>query len=123
MQFSPVSCYTLLLRPKYLPQTPFSNTLSLCSSLIVRDQVSHPCNRTGRAVLKFTTNSLHLLSKNHCCMFRRLTVGLAIGETCAWSAVVHYCQPDCTVSVRQSTSRTNLRSYTYKKYLSFVAMC
>jgi hypothetical protein len=28
------------------------------------------------------------------------------------------CQPDCTVSMRQSTSRTNLRSYTRSIYCS-----
>jgi len=61
-------------------------------------------------------------NKTHCCMFRLLTPDLdigAIGETCGWStfcswasAVLHYCQPDCTASVRQSASRRNLRSYT-----------
>jgi hypothetical protein len=33
---------TLSLGPNILLNTLFSNTLSLCSSLIVRDQVSHP---------------------------------------------------------------------------------
>jgi hypothetical protein len=60
MQIFPLSCYTFPLRSKYLSQTPFSNTFSLCSPLNVRDQVSHPCNRTDVPV-KFTTNSLHLL--------------------------------------------------------------
>ena len=51
-------------------------------------------------------------------MFRRLAVDLdvdAVGEACVWSAfsssvsaVLHYCEPDCTVSVRQSTSGRSL---------------
>jgi hypothetical protein len=36
-----------LLRPNILLRTLFSNTLSLCSSLSVRDQVSHPYKTTG----------------------------------------------------------------------------
>ena len=34
-----------------LPQHLFSNTLSLCSFLIVRDQVSHPCKTEGSIIL------------------------------------------------------------------------
>jgi hypothetical protein len=33
-----------LFGPNILPSTLFSNTLSLCSSFNVRDQVSHPLN-------------------------------------------------------------------------------
>ena len=47
MQFSPVSCSCLALMPKYLPSKVFWNTLSLCSSLNVRDQVPHPNSTTG----------------------------------------------------------------------------
>ena len=39
MQSSLVPYYLVPLRPKYLPQHPFSNTLSLRSSLNVEDQV------------------------------------------------------------------------------------
>jgi hypothetical protein len=37
-----------LLGPNIPLRTQFSNTLSLCSSLSVRDQVSHPYKTTGR---------------------------------------------------------------------------
>jgi hypothetical protein len=36
------------LGPNILLSTLFSNTLNLCSSLIVRDQVSHPYKTTGK---------------------------------------------------------------------------
>jgi hypothetical protein len=42
MQFSPTSYTPFLFGPDILLSTLFSNTLSLWSSLIVRDQVSHP---------------------------------------------------------------------------------
>jgi hypothetical protein len=45
MQFSPTSCQFIsssLFGPNTLLNTLFSNTRSLCSSLNVRDQVSHP---------------------------------------------------------------------------------
>ncbi|PNF31822.1 hypothetical protein B7P43_G09339, partial [Cryptotermes secundus] len=41
MQFSPASCPSLF-GSNILLNTFFSNTLSLCSSLKVRDQISHP---------------------------------------------------------------------------------
>jgi hypothetical protein len=37
-----------LFRPNILFNTLFSNTLYLCSSLNVRDQVSHPYRTTGQ---------------------------------------------------------------------------
>jgi hypothetical protein len=43
-----VPCYLVQLRPKYLPRTIFSDTLSLYSSFIVRDQVSYPCKRQAK---------------------------------------------------------------------------
>jgi hypothetical protein len=42
MQFSQILCYLVLLRPKYSPQHPISNTLSLRFSPTLIDQVSHP---------------------------------------------------------------------------------
>jgi hypothetical protein len=45
VQLFPLSCH---LGPNILLRTLFSNTLSLCSSLTVRDQVSHPYKTTGR---------------------------------------------------------------------------
>jgi hypothetical protein len=48
MQLSPRSVF-LPFRSKYLPQNiMFSETLSPCSSLKVRDQVSHPYSTTGK---------------------------------------------------------------------------
>ena len=38
------SVTSALLGPKILRSTLFSHTLSMCSSLNVKDQVSHPCN-------------------------------------------------------------------------------
>lgn len=38
---SPLPCYLVPLRPKYLPHTLFPNTLSLCSSLYEKDHVLH----------------------------------------------------------------------------------
>jgi hypothetical protein len=40
-----------LVGPNILLNTLFSNTLSLCSSLNVRNQVSHPYNTTGRIMV------------------------------------------------------------------------
>jgi hypothetical protein len=53
---SPVT--SSLLGPNILLRTLFSNTLSLCSSLSVRDQVPHPYKTTGTimvlCILTFT---------------------------------------------------------------------
>jgi hypothetical protein len=46
---SPVT--SSLFGPNTLPRTLLSNTLSLCSSLSVRDQVSHPYKTTGRIMV------------------------------------------------------------------------
>jgi hypothetical protein len=43
--------FSSLLGPNILLRTQFSNTLSLCSSLSVRDQVSHPYKTTGRIMV------------------------------------------------------------------------
>src|SRR5215470_8142193 len=53
---SPVA--SSLLGPHILLSTLFSNTLSLCSSLSVRDHVSHPHKTTGKiVVLYFVSNT------------------------------------------------------------------
>jgi hypothetical protein len=39
-----------LLGPNILLSTLFSNILNLCSSLNVKDQVSHPYNTTGKII-------------------------------------------------------------------------
>jgi hypothetical protein len=45
-----------LLGPNILLSALFSNTLSLCSSLSVRDQVSHPYKTTGKTTVLYTLN-------------------------------------------------------------------
>ena len=42
IQFPPLPCYPIPLRPKYLHQQTFLEHLGLCSYLSMRDQVSHP---------------------------------------------------------------------------------
>ena len=53
MQFSPLPCYLISLKFKYRPQHPTPNTFSLCSSLTVRDQVSHPHKTTGKFMVRY----------------------------------------------------------------------
>ena len=48
---SPVTSF--LLVPNILLSTLFSNTLSLCSSLNVSDQVSHPYKTTGKIIFLY----------------------------------------------------------------------
>jgi hypothetical protein len=43
-----------LLGPNIFLSTLFSNTLNLCSSLIVRDKVSHPYKTTGKIITQKT---------------------------------------------------------------------
>jgi hypothetical protein len=50
--YSPVT--SSLLGPNIVLSTLFSNTLSLCSSLSVRDQVSHPYKTTGKITVLYT---------------------------------------------------------------------
>jgi hypothetical protein len=47
MESSPASHHFLPLRSKHSPQHPVLKYLHLCSSLSVRDQVSHPY-KTGK---------------------------------------------------------------------------
>jgi hypothetical protein len=49
---SPVT--SSLLRPNILLSTLFSNTLSLCSSITVTDQVSHPYKTTGKIIVLYS---------------------------------------------------------------------
>jgi len=53
MLFSPLPYYFVPLRPKYSPQHPILNTLSLGSSLNVGDQVSHPYKTTGKIIFLY----------------------------------------------------------------------
>jgi hypothetical protein len=58
MQLSPASCHFIPLGPNILLGTLFSSTLSLCSSLNVRDQVLHPYRSTGKTtILGYDTKS------------------------------------------------------------------
>jgi hypothetical protein len=55
-QFFPPSCHfiphpSVLLGPNILLSVLFSNTLNLCSSLNLRDQVSLPYKTTGKIVV------------------------------------------------------------------------
>jgi hypothetical protein len=54
MEFPPTSCHFISLRTKIPLSTLFSNTLSLCSSLNVRDQVSHSNRTTGKIIFFYT---------------------------------------------------------------------
>jgi hypothetical protein len=53
VQLSPFYCYFIPLWSKYSPRTLFSNILIICSSLNVRDQVSHPYKTTGRVMVLY----------------------------------------------------------------------
>jgi hypothetical protein len=50
MQFSPPSRHFIPLRCKYSPQHPVLDTINLCSSLNVRDLVSHTYRTTGKII-------------------------------------------------------------------------
>jgi hypothetical protein len=55
IQFSPPSSNSSLTGPNIPLSTLFANTLSLCSFLSVRDEVSHPYETTGKfSFLVFT---------------------------------------------------------------------
>jgi hypothetical protein len=53
MQFSPPSRHLIPLGPNILLSILFSNTLSLCSSLNVRDRVSHSYRTTGKIIVLY----------------------------------------------------------------------
>jgi hypothetical protein len=62
MQFPPISRH-FSFQCKYSPQHLFANTLSLCSSLNVRDQVSHPYRTTGKIIILYILNGMFLDSR------------------------------------------------------------
>jgi hypothetical protein len=53
MQYCPTLYYFISSRPKYCPQRPVLNNLSLCSFLSVTDQVSHPYKATGKIIILY----------------------------------------------------------------------
>jgi polysaccharide pyruvyl transferase WcaK-like protein len=59
MQFSPS-----LFSPNILLSNLFSNTLSLCSSLNVRDKVSHPYKTTVKIIVLYTLNFMFFDSRH-----------------------------------------------------------
>ena len=63
LQFSPTSFSSSLLTPNTLLSTMFSNTLSLCSSLNIRDQVSYPYRKTGKNC-KLVYSNLYVFRKD-----------------------------------------------------------
>jgi hypothetical protein len=63
MQFSPASYYFIRLESEYSPQCFFSNTLSLCSSLNVRDHISHPYKNIDKIIVLYILISTRLDSR------------------------------------------------------------
>jgi hypothetical protein len=51
MKFPSLLCYLIPLGPNILLNTIFSNNLSLCSSIDLSDQVSHPYKTTDKNVI------------------------------------------------------------------------
>jgi hypothetical protein len=63
VQFSPFSCYFIPLRSKFSLITLFLNTLSLCSSLNVGNQVLHPYKTTCRIMVLYVLTFTFLNSR------------------------------------------------------------
>jgi len=63
MQSPSVLCYTVPLKPKHLPSTLFSDTLSTTSSLHLTDQDSHPCAVTHKITVLYILIFIFLDSK------------------------------------------------------------
>jgi hypothetical protein len=61
---SPVT--SSVLGPSYLFRTLFGNTLNLCSSLVVRNQTSHPYKTTGKLTVCYCHSQL-------CQIFKRVS--------------------------------------------------
>jgi hypothetical protein len=58
MHFSPFTRHLILFGPTILISTLFSNNLSLCSPLNVRDQVSHPYRKAGKIIVFYIRHTL-----------------------------------------------------------------
>jgi hypothetical protein len=77
---SPVTSFHL--GTNILLRTLFSNILSLCSSLIVRDQVSHPYKTTGRIMVLSNTQTTQFEMKKTFPLFYTLSHGQS--RTLCW---------------------------------------
>jgi hypothetical protein len=62
-QFTPTSCCFIIFGPNTLLSTLFSNNLSLCFSLDIRDHVSHPYTTTGKITVLYITIFIFLDSR------------------------------------------------------------
>jgi len=60
---SPFPCYLVPLKPKHLLQHPFSNILSQCSFLNVREKVTHSNKTTGKIIVLYILIFIFLDSK------------------------------------------------------------
>ena len=54
VQSAPPPVTSSLLDPNIFLNALFSNALSMCSFLILRDQVSHPYKTTGKIIVLYT---------------------------------------------------------------------
>jgi hypothetical protein len=53
IMFSPLPCHLVPLRLKYFPNTLFSNTVSLLSSINISHQLPHPNKITGKIIVLY----------------------------------------------------------------------
>jgi hypothetical protein len=66
MQFTPYSCYFLSIGPNILLGILFSNIFYLCSSLRVRDKVSHPYKTTGKIIVLYILIFMNVILVCYC---------------------------------------------------------
>jgi hypothetical protein len=92
-----------LYGPNTLLNTLFSNNLSLCSSLTVRDHVSHPYRTTGKIIVLYILTLIwnivlkcvrHFSANNSCCCTscHRTTVCRRSQNDICWSAHIFWCR-------------------------------
>jgi hypothetical protein len=67
LQFSHTSSYSSFFVPNILLSTLFSNSLSVCSSLNVRDQIWHPYKTTGKIIVLYILTFTFLDSSVYVC--------------------------------------------------------
>jgi hypothetical protein len=63
MQFSPVASHFVIFRTKSPPSTAFLNTLSVCSSLKVTDQILNPQKKTVKITVSYILNFMNLYGR------------------------------------------------------------